>query len=159
MDDHKKLAELISEFRFVMLTTAAADGSLHSRPMTMQDRDFDGDLWFFTSADAPKVWEANRGHQVNVSFSDPHKNTYISVSGTANLVRDRKKIEELWKPPYKLFFPKGLEDPELALLKVTVEKAEYWDSPSSFLGRTFTFAKAWATGKISALGDHGKVEL
>ena len=52
MDDHKKLAELMREFRFVMLTTAAADGSLHSRPMTMQDRDFDGDLWFFTSADA-----------------------------------------------------------------------------------------------------------
>jgi general stress protein 26 len=159
MDDHKKLAELMKEFRFVMLTTAAADGSLHSRPMTMQDRDFDGDLWFFTAADAAKVWEANRDHQVNVSFSDPHKNTYISVSGTANLVRDRKKIEELWKAPYKLIFPKGLDDPELALLKVSVEKAEYWDSPSSFLGRTFSFAKAWATGKISELGDHGKVEL
>ena len=159
MDDHKKLAELMREFRFVMLTTAAADGSLHSRPMTMQDRDFDGDLWFFTSADAAKVWEANRDHQVNVSFSDPHKNTYISASGTANLVRDRKKIEELWKPHYKLLFPKGLDDPELALLKVTVERAEYWDSPSSFLGRTFSFAKAWAPGNIHALGDHGKVEL
>lgn len=158
-DDHKKLAELMKEFRFVMLTTAEPGGALHSRPMTMQERDFDGDLWFFTSADAPKVWEANRGHQVNVSFSDPHKNTYISASGLANLVRDKAKIEELWKPAYKLFFPKGLEDPELALLKISVEKAEYWDSPSSFVGRTFSFAKALATGKTSDLGNHAKVEL
>lgn len=158
-NDQKKLAELMKEFRFVMLTTAGADGSLHSRPMTMQERDFDGDLWFFTAADAQKVWEANRDHQVNVSFSDPHKNTYISASGVANLVRDRGKIEELWKPAYKLFFPKGLEDPELSLLKVRVHSAEYWDSPSSIVGRTFSFAKAFVTGKTSALGDHAKVDL
>jgi len=159
MNDHKRLAELMKEFRFVMLTTAAADGSLHSRPMTMQERDFDGDLWFFTSADAPKVWEANREHQVNVSFSDPHRNTYISASGVAHLVRDKAKIEELWKPAYKLFFPKGLADPELALLKVSIQKAEYWDSPSSFVGRTFSFAKAMVTGRTSELGDHANVEL
>ncbi len=158
-DDHKRLTDLMKEFKFVMLTTAGADGSLHSRPMTMQQRDFDGDLWFFTSADAPKVWEANKEHQVNVSFSDPHQNTYISASGVANLVRDQRKIEELWKPAYKLFFPKGLDDPELALLKVNVEKAEYWDSPSSIVGRTFSFAKALATGKTSDLGDHAKVQL
>lgn len=159
IDDRKKLAELMKEFRFVMLTTAAADGSLHGRPMTMQERDFDGDLWFFTSADAQKVWEANRDHQVSVSFSDPHKNTYISVSGVANLVQDKAKIEEFWKPAYKLFFPKGLEDPELGLLKVSVNRAEYWDSPSSFVGRTFSFAKALATGRPGDLGDHAKLQL
>ena len=158
-DDHKKLAELMREFKFVMLTTAAHDGTLHSRPMTMQERDFDGTLWFFTGADATKVWEAKRDHEVNVAFSDPHKNTYISASGVATLVRDKAKIEELWKPAYKLFFPKGLEDPELALLSVRVEKAEYWDSPSSFVGRTFSFVKALATGSTSQLGDHAKVKL
>lgn len=158
-DDHKKLAELIKEFKFVMLTTVEADGSLHGRPMTMQERDFDGDLWFFTSADAPKVWEANRDHQVNVSFADPHKSTYISASGIANLVRDKEKIKELWKPAYKLMFPKGLDDPELALLKVHVEKAEYWDAPNSLIGRTFSFAKALATRNIGALGDHAKVKV
>ncbi len=158
-DEHEKLGELMKEFRFVMLTTAAPDGSLHTRPMAMQDRDFDGDLWFFTSADSGKVWEAKQDHQVNVAFSNPQKNTYISASGIANLVRDRKKIEELWKPAYKIYFSKGLEDPEIALLKVNVEKAEYWDSPSSFIGRTFSFAKAYVTGKVSDLGDHAKVDL
>lgn len=158
-DDHQKLAELMKEFKFVMLTTAASDGTLHSRPMTMQERDFDGTLWFFTAADAPKVWEANRDYEVNVAFSDPHKNKYISASGVATLVRDKAKIQELWKPAYKLFFPKGLEDPELALLQVRVEKAEYWDTPSSFVGRTFSFVKAFATGSPSQLGDHAKVNL
>src|SRR5947209_17082118 len=99
--------------KFAMLTTIDEDGTLHSRPMTTQDVDFDGELWFFTGAHAPKVWQSEEHRQVNVAFADPEKQTYISASGTAQLVRDRSKIEELWKPVYKMFFPKGLDDPEL----------------------------------------------
>lgn len=158
-DEIKKLAELMKGFRFVMLTTADSDGALHSRPMATQDVDFDGDLWFFTGAHSPKVWEADRHHQVNVAFSNPEKNTYISASGTATLVRDKARIEELWKPIYKTFFPKGLEDPELALMKVTVEKAEYWDSPSTAIGRAFNFARAYVAKDPTKLGEHAKLEL
>ena len=158
-DEIKKLAELMKGFKFVMLTTAEASGSLHSRPMATQEVDFDGDLWFFTGAHSPKVWEADQHHQVNVAFSNPEKNTYISASGLATLVRDKTKIEELWKPVYKTFFPKGLEDPELALMKVSVEKAEYWDSPSSALGRAFNFARAYVAKDPGKLGDHAKIDL
>ncbi|MBV8829343.1 MAG: pyridoxamine 5'-phosphate oxidase family protein [Acidobacteriaceae bacterium] len=155
----EKLAELIKGIKFAMLTTVEEDGSLHSRPMTTQDIEFDGNLWFFTGAHAPKVWEADRHRQVNIAFADPDKNKYVSASGTATLVRDRAKIEQYWKPVYKTFFPKGLDDPELGLLKIQVEKAEYWDSPGTIVGRAFNFARAYVTKDPSKLGDHAKVNL
>ena len=157
--DIKKLADMMKGIKFAMLTTVEDDGSLHSRPMATQEVEFDGDLWFFTRADTPKVWEVGHHRQVNVNFSDIGKSTFITASGTATLIRDRAKMEELWKPPYKIFFPQGLEDPEIALLKVTVEKAEYWDSSPTALGRAFDFAKAYVTKDASKLGDHAKVEL
>ena len=163
MEDHdnevQKIAELMKGIKFAMLTTLEEDGSLHSRPMTTQEVEFDGDLWFFTKVDAPKVWEANHHRQVNVSFSDPGKSKFISVSGTAALVRDRKKMEELWRAPYKIFFPEGLQDPEIGLLKISVLKAEYWDSSPTSVGRAFDFAKAFLTGDVSKLGTHAKVDV
>jgi general stress protein 26 len=162
-NEHKnevaKIAEMIKGIKFAMLTTVEPDGSLHSRPMTTQEVEFDGDLWFFTRADTPKVWETNRHREVNVSFADPDSHKFVSASGTAILVRDQAKNKELWKPAYKIFFPAGLEDPELALLKISVNKAEYWDSASTSIGRAYDFAKAYVTKDVSALGDHGKVNL
>ena len=155
----KKLADLMKGIRFAMLTTMEKDGSLNSRPMATQEVEFDGDLWFFTKAHAPKVEEADQHHQVNVSFADTEKNTFISASGTAILVRDQAKMKELWKAPYKLFFPQGLEDPQIALLKVSVEKAEYWDSAPTGIGRAFNFAKAMLSKDVHQLGDHAKVDV
>jgi general stress protein 26 len=155
----KKLGEIMSGIKFAMLTTVEPDGALHSRPMTTQEVEFDGDIWFFTNAHSPKVWETDQHKQVNVSFADPNKNKYLSASGIAILVHDREKIEELWKPLYKTFFPKGLDDPDLALLKVSVERAEYWDSASTAIGRAISFAKAYIKKDASELGDHAKVAL
>ncbi len=157
--DIKKLAGLMKGIKFAMLTTVEEDGSLHSRPMTTQEVEFDGDLWFFTRADSPKVWEAGHHRQVNVSFAESEKNTFISASGVATLIRDRGKMEELWKAPYKIFFPQGLEDPEIALLKVTVEKAEYWDSSPTAIGRAFDFARAYLAKDPGKLGEHAKVAV
>lgn len=158
-DNIKKLHDLIKDIRFAMLTTVEEDGTLRSRPMATQEFEFDGDLWFFTSADAPKVKEAQHDRHVNVSYSDPHNQKYVSVSGKAELVSDRAKIEELWNPLFKAWFPDGLDDPNLALLKVNVDKAEYWDSPSSKVVRLLGFAKALATGKpIGNPGDNAKID-
>jgi len=158
-DNIKKLHDLIKDIRFAMLTTVEDDGTLRSRPMATQEFEFDGDLWFFTSADAAKVKEAQHDRHVNVSYSDPHNQKYVSVSGKAELVSDRAKIEDLWNPLFKAWFPDGLDDPNLALLKVNVDKAEYWDSPSSKVVRLLGFAKALATGKqIGNPGDNAKIE-
>jgi general stress protein 26 len=158
-DEVKKIAEIIKSIKFAMLTTASEDGSLRSRPMATQQVEFDGDLWFFTREDSGKVSEAEQRHEVNVSFADPDKGKYVSTSGEAEIVKDREKMKELWKPIFKTFFPQGLEDPELALLKVNVRQAEYWDSASTSIGRAIDFAKAYIKKDASELGEHAKVAL
>lgn len=163
MADHeneiKKLSELIKGIKFAMLTTESEDGSLRSRPMATQDIEFDGNLWFFTRADSAKVFESKQHSQVNVSFAEPASSKFVSASGIAEVVRDRAKLEEYWKAPYKIFFPQGLDDPELVLLKIKVNTAEYWDSAATKLGRAFDFAKAYVTGDVSKLGEHAKVAV
>jgi general stress protein 26 len=160
-DAVKKLAGLIKDIKFAMLTTVHSDGSLHSRPMATQQQEFNGDLWFFTRGDSVKVEDAERDEHVNVSYSSPDDQKYVSISGMAVLVRDRQKIEELWNPIYKAWFPKGLEDPELALLKVNVEGAEYWDTPSGKMVQLIGFVKAIATGEPykASKDEHDKLDL
>lgn len=150
------LKELIEDIDFAMLTTFS-NNKLRSRPMSTQQVEFDGYLWFFTSDKTHKVEEIERDNRVNIAYSKPESNTYISVAGRAALVKDRNKIEELWNPILKAWFPEGLDDPTLALLKITVEEAEYWDSPSSTIVQVAGFIKALATGQQADGGEHGKV--
>jgi general stress protein 26 len=160
-DAVQKLGALIKDIKFAMLTTVHDDGSLHSRPMATQQQEFDGDLWFFTKADSAKVQDARREQHVNVSYASPDDQKYLSVSGTAELVRDRAKMEELWNPFYKAWFPKGLEDPEIALMKVNVEGAEYWDTPSGKMVHLIGYLKAVVTGEPykASKDEHDKVKL
>jgi len=159
-NDLEKLRELVKDIDFCMLTTVDEGGDLHSRPMSSNgDIDEDGDLWFFTSASSHKVSEIEKLPKVNVSFADPDNQRYVSVSGTAQLVRDREKIDELWRPEFKIWFPEGKEDPEVALLRVNLEKAEYWDSPSSTIGYALSFVSSLVTGKQPDLGENRKVNL
>jgi len=158
-DDIKKLGELIDDIDIAMLTTVDDDGTLRSRPMVTQDLEFDGDLWFFTGADTAKAYEVRREQQVNVSYADPDDQRYVSVSGQAQLVRDREKMEELWNPVYKAWFPDGLDDPNLVLLKIHVEKAEYWDSPNGVVVQLAGFAKALVTGQRYQGGENEKISL
>jgi general stress protein 26 len=158
-DDVKKLAELIKDIRIAMLTTVDEDGSLRSRPMATQDVEFNGELWFMVGADSAKVHEVQEDQQVNVSFANPDNQQYVSVSGSAQLVRDRQKIDEFWNPMYKAWFPEGKDDPNIALLRVTVTKAEYWDSHSSPVVHLLGFAKALITGQSYDGGENEKVTL
>ena len=158
--DLTKLRELVKDIDFAMLTTVDRDGTLHSRPMSTNGQiEEDGDLWFFTYGHSHKVEEIGREPHVNVSFADPKRQSYVSISGRAKLVRDRAKIKELWKPALKAWFPKGVDEPDIALLKVFVEKAEFWDSPSSTVAHVYSLAKALITGKQAELGENKKLTV
>ena len=154
----EKLKELLEDIDFAMLTTISG-GKLRSRPMSTQKFEFDGDLWFFTSDQTHKVEEIEADNRVNVAYSDPGDNTYVSVFGHAEMVKDRAKIEELWNPILKAWFPDGLDDPTLCLLKVKVEEAEYWDSSNSKIVQLVGFVKALATGQEADGGDHGRINF
>src|ERR687897_510863 len=159
-DDLHKLREMVKDIDFCMLTTVDENGGLHSRPMSVNgDIDPNGDLWFFTNASSHKVSEIAKLPKVNVSFADPDNQHYVSISGKAQLVRDRDKIDELWKPEFKMWFPEGKDDPQVALLRVNLEKAEYWDSPSSTIGYVLNFVSSLVTGKEAEQGENRKIEL
>lgn len=158
-DTIEKVRELIKGINFAMMTTAREDGTLHSRPMATQRFEFDGNLWFFTGRASTKVKEIKADQHVNLSYADPDGNRYLSIAGRASIVRDRAKAKELWNPFYRTWFPKGLDDPNLALMKVKVESAEVWDSPSSMMVHLYGIVKATLTGKRPKVGDHRKIDL
>lgn len=156
----KKLGELIKDIKVAMLTTVGPASDLHSCPMMTQDVDFDGDLWFFTKKSSGKIANIETDPHVNVVYSSPKNQTYVSVTGKAEVVQDREKIEELWSPAHNLWFEGGKEDPDLVLLRVEVENAEYWESPSSPVVYIMGFAKSLITGKKPPkLGEHEKIEI
>ena len=157
----QELREKIKGIRIAMLTTVDEDGSLRSRPMATQETESNGDLWFFTGVSSPKAHEVEQDHRVNLSYADPDSQRYVSVSGTGRITRDKAKAKELWTPILKAWFPEGLDDPNLALLHVTVEKAEYWDSPSGKMVQAIGFLKAVATGQTYKPdpGENEKIEL
>lgn len=154
-----QLAALIKDVEVAMFTTTGVDGRLYSRPLGTQEVEFDGDLWFATSADSPKVAEIALNPRVNVAYASPSKNSYVSVAGTARIVADRAKIEELWSPAMKLFFPEGKDDPNLRLIHVEAESAEYWDGPGTLLGKALSFVLSAVQDKPARLGDNGFVDL
>jgi general stress protein 26 len=154
-----RLGELIKDIRIAMLTTVDDDGGLRSRPMATQDEQFDGELWFFTQASSPKGNDIASDHQVNVAYAAPDKQRYISISGRARLVRDKAKMKQLWSPILKAWFPEGLNDPDLALLQISAERAEYWDDSHSKVGNLIELVKALATGKEAEMGENRKIDL
>ena len=159
-DSLEKLREMIKEIDFCMLTTIDETGDPHSRPMSSNgDIDEHGNLWFFTGASSHKVSEVKSAPKVNVSFADPKNQQYVSVTGTAQTIRDQAKIDELWRPEFKMWFPEGKDDPEIALLKINLEKAEYWDSPSSTIGYALSFVSSLVTGEQPDFGENKQLKL
>ena len=156
-DNMTRVAKLVEEIKFAMLTTHGLDGTLHSRPMTTLQMDNDGFLWFFTGLDSAKIGDIDAQYQVNLAYARSDKQDYLSITGTAEVERDRRKMESLWTPWLKPWFQDGLDDPNLVLLKVRMDEADYWDAPGSAVKRLYGLAKGMMTGNTDALGEHGNV--
>lgn len=155
-----ELQSKIDDLRFAMFTTVNEKGHLLAHPMTKQQIDEDGALWFYTSTHAD-LWENIAAQpEVNISFSHPDDSLYVSVSGSAERVVDRQKIKALWNPMVQAWFPAGPDDPHVVLVKVVPHGAEYWDSKDSKMVRFFEMAKAAVIRSTPDLeSDHGKISL
>lgn len=153
------LKDKATHIRTAMLTTYSSKKGLHSRPMGTADIDDNSDIWFFTNEYSEKADEISADNAVALTYADPHNHTYISITGEAELVDYKAKMKELWNPFVQAFFPEGLDDPKLTLLKITPTDAEYWDSSSSKMVVLFNMLKAVVTGKQYDEGKHGKIEL
>jgi general stress protein 26 len=141
----KHFGEIVARFATAMLVTRTPEGALRARPLTVAGSEPSGELYFSTSLEAPKVQEIEADAHVVVTFQSGK--AYGSVSGTARLSRDRSLIARLWKESWKVWFPKGKDDPTLAILSVSPTAAEYWDQ-SGLAGLKYVFRalKAYVTG-------------
>jgi general stress protein 26 len=152
----KKIAELMKDTKICTMSSIS-DGEIVSRPMAVQSVEFDGDVWFFTYDTTDKITEIKANPNVNIAFES--KNSWVSLSGRAELIHDRQKAAELWNPMLKAWFPKELDEPGLALLKIHALSAEYWDSSSSKMVSLFGSVKAAITGKAADGGENKTVVL
>ena len=159
-DSKDKVIELIHEIDYAMLCSReGGSGQLHARPMAFRTSDFDGHLWFFTKKDSRKVRELSANPETLLCFGDPGKQNYVSVTGKSDIVADRAKVKELWTEIYRTWFPGGTDDPNVVLIRVAVEHAEYWDVPSSAMVHAYGYLKAVATGKPAKPGEVGAVSF
>lgn len=154
-----KLKSFISNGDVAILCTIE-DLQIHSRPMTTADIDEEGNIWFFTNEYSPKVYEMeNNLDHVTLCYTDHGSSTYVCVNGKASLVKDPAKMKELFNSMVKAFFPEGLDDPRLALIKVTPKHAEYWDSNSNSMIRFMGILGSALTGEKYTRGQHGEIYL
>jgi len=129
-DPDRKLRKLLKGFRVAMLTTVAPGGVLRSRPMATARAQGDGDIWFLTKAGTAKVDQVEENQRVNVGYASPDDGRYVSLSGTATVVKDPQRVQDLWRKRHRRYFPAGKQDPDLAALRVRIDRAEYWDEPT-----------------------------
>jgi general stress protein 26 len=160
--DQQKLWDLIKDTRFGMFVHRHHDGLLHSHPLTTQNKAIDegATLYFFVPKDGEIVRNVAADNAVNVSYANTDKDSYVSVSGRAALLEDQAKKEELFSPMAKAWFPKGVTDPNLGLLTVRIDNAEFWDVDDSKMVQIFKMMKAAVTGDTPKdMGEHKKVDL
>jgi len=156
-DGRQEVAKILKQADIAVLTTVNTTGQLVSRPLALQAADFDGELWFFTHDPSPKADEIRSHPQVNVSVHAG--GGYLSIAGTAEIVRDQAKIDELWSAAVEPWFEHGKEDPNAALIRVDADTAEYWTADSPKAATIFKLVKSKLTGSQADIGKSEVVDL
>jgi len=150
--DLKRLGELIQDIRIALLTTVDFEGGLHTRPVETLSYEPSGSLWFFTDWHSEKANELLQDVRTSVGYAHPTRNLYVAVSGSGRLRRDPVKAAQLWSASQRAWYPNGVEDERLAVLRVDIERAEYWIAPGR-ASYTLAAVKAWMTGEPVEAGE------
>lgn len=159
---HAKLWELIKDIKFGMLAHRHADEGLHAHPLTTQNggEDQGSTLYFFVPLSGEIATRVRVDDSVNVSYADPGRDSYVSISGRATVRRDEALAERLWTKMAEAWFPQGPRDPELAILAVEIHEAEFWDVTDSKMVQLFKMARAAATGHPPKdMGEHREIRM
>jgi general stress protein 26 len=154
----KKFNKLVNDINVCMFITENKDDE-HTRPMATIEVEENGTLWFFTDIRSIKVEEVSTQREVHLVYAHPGKESYIDVWGSAQVVTDKQSIKDKWSPIVKAWFPNGVDDPNIALLKVTPYNIYYWDAETGKMVSFLKIAASAITGKKLAEGAEGKLVL
>lgn len=150
-----KIKELAKDIRVCMFCTELSIRPIPTRPMSLQDIDDEGNLWFISSAASNKNFEIKHDNDVQLIFAKNSDSHFLSVFGTAVIYKDKAHIEEVWSPIAKAWFDEGKEDPDVTVIKVSPIEAYYWDTKD---GKMVSFLKIAANAITGKTGDDGGVE-
>lgn len=159
---HDVLWDLIKDTKFAMLAHRHTDGRLHSHPLTTLNKALDEGriLYFFVSRKTELGQRLQADGQVNLAYANPGKDTWVSVTGQARVSEDMAKKKDLFNVMTKAWFPGGPEDPDLELVEVVIEEAEYWNVKENKLLQMFKMATAAATGNPpKKMGEHAELHF
>ena len=145
-DGVSRLGQLIKGAKLAVLTTIGHDGRMHSQPATALEAEVDDELYFFVSSTSARADDVRANASVSVIYATAADRRFVAVSGRADVVFDHALMRGLWKPACYASFPLGLDDPDLALLRLRVERAECWDGPSSRVVRLLSFGDDLVVG-------------
>lgn len=154
-----KLKELVDNIDICLFCTAIDKGSLHAVPMSRQEVDEQGNIWFIANADSDTCRNINADKKVSLHFSKVSDYEFLIVTGTAELSRDQARIDKYWNSFMEAWFEQGKEDPNICLIKVTSEAAEYWETKDGKVLTMLKIAASALTGKSFDTGNEGTLNL
>jgi general stress protein 26 len=157
----EKVRALLPQFQSAMMVTHDPNGEVHVRPLALQGdlTRFGGVLWFFTDERSRKVQESAGDVPVSIVCQSDQKSAYLHLTGVATTVRDLPKMRELYSPILRTWFPEGLEDPYLTLIKFEANGGAYWDSPGGMVQTLAAFGASVVTGVAHKAGEAGELHL
>jgi general stress protein 26 len=155
----ERLRKMIKNVKYALLTTSAQDGTLHSRPLTTLDWEFDGVAWFLVARQSRLADEVGAIPEVNLAYASPEDDTFVSLAGRAEVQQNPTRAKELWNRWAEMFFPDGPGSPEVGVLRVDVRSAEYWTGPDDIIEKVAGATKALVQKDPSGLGHHARIEF
>jgi general stress protein 26 len=155
-----KLKKMVDDVKYCFFSTDLKnENETTSTVMTAQFVDDEGNIWFFSGIDSDRNRDIIANKKVQLYFSCPEKNTYLTVIGDANIIIDKNKFEELWNPLLKIWFKDGIEDKNISLIKVATNTASYWDIEGGKMVNFFKMVAAAITGSEFNETSHGTIKL
>ncbi|MBA2562454.1 MAG: pyridoxamine 5'-phosphate oxidase family protein [Chitinophagaceae bacterium] len=154
-----KIKELVSAADICMFTTALTQLPLSTRPMSTQQTDSEGNLWFFSEKESDKNEHIQVDNRVQLFYTNKSSSEFLSIYGTAEIFTDKQKIEELWTPIVKTWFQQGKDDPSITIIKVVPQDAYYWDTKHNKLVSLIKIITSVAIGKTMDDGVEGKLSV
>lgn len=155
----RKIKDLVKEIDFCMFCTQLTEAPFSTRPMSTRDVDDEGNIWFFSRADSNKNFEIKQDDQVQLLYAKPGSSEFLSIYGHADVIKDRKKAEELWSAWAKTWFNEGVDDPELTIIRVRPESGYYWDTKHNRMVSLLKIVAGAITGEQKDDGIEGKVNV
>ena len=155
-----KLKKMVDDCKFCFFCTNLSNhNGATSTVMTAQDVDSEGNIWFFSGINSERNHDIATDNNIQLYFSCPEKNSYLSVNGQASIILDKAKIKELWNPLLKMWFKEGADDMNISLIKVTTKNANYWDSADGVMVNFFKMIASVLTGTENIEATSGKINL